>query len=162
MARAEVAALLEQIDETRGHLRQMLRGRDRATLARRPPSGNWSIVENVRHLLFAEQAHLGRYLPDGFEFSPMALAHDQLARKHSPVNTDPTDDLARVFRAWDAFHRRVRAALPQATADGLADRLVRHHKHLRAHVRVIERLLRQLEPGAGSAPTVRVRRTSAR
>ena len=38
-------------------------------LAERRPSGEWSVVENVRHLLFAERLYLGRFLPDGFTWS---------------------------------------------------------------------------------------------
>jgi hypothetical protein len=64
MSQLDVARYVTEIDRERARLRKMLRSKDSLLLARRPPNGDWSIVENVRHLLFAEQLHLGALLPE--------------------------------------------------------------------------------------------------
>jgi hypothetical protein len=61
------------IDAERARLRKLLRAADAATLGERPPNGKWSVVENVRHLLFAEELHLGRRLLADQEWSAMGL-----------------------------------------------------------------------------------------
>ncbi len=55
-----IALVLAQIDTSRGQLRALLEGLPDQVITQRPPSGKWSVLENVRHLLFAEQAHIGR------------------------------------------------------------------------------------------------------
>ena len=50
--------LMAELDERRAALYQLLRARKPAALAQRPDSGEWSVVENVRHLLYAEQRHI--------------------------------------------------------------------------------------------------------
>ena len=91
----------------------MLRGKDPKVLNRRPPNGTWSIVEHVRHLLFAEQAHLGGYLPGGFEWSAMGEG-GSAGRKLKQVGTNPTKDIDAVFAEWDRIHRPIRAAMKAA------------------------------------------------
>ncbi|MEX2226452.1 MAG: DinB family protein [Dehalococcoidia bacterium] len=73
MSQQDVAALVSEVDRARGRLRALLRSKNPGALARRPANGDWSIIENVRHLLFAEQAHLGRFLAGGFEWSPAGM-----------------------------------------------------------------------------------------
>jgi hypothetical protein len=67
---ADFAAMTEH--ELR--LRALLERFDRATLAARPPNGDWSAIENIRHLLYAEQHHLGRFVPGGLGLSPLGLS----------------------------------------------------------------------------------------
>lgn len=66
-----VTLLLEQIDAARAELHLALDGMPEAAIARRPPSG-WSVIESVRHLLFAEQAHMGRLFREHPEWSALA------------------------------------------------------------------------------------------
>ena len=66
-------------------------------LNRRPPNGTWSIVEHVRHLLFAEQAHLGGYLPNGFEWSGMGEG-GSAGRKLKEVGTQADEGHRRRLR----------------------------------------------------------------
>ncbi len=133
--------LVAEIDRKRAWLRRLLRSHDANVLAKRPASGNWSIVENVRHLLFEEQLHLGNFLPDGFEWSPLGMTQFT-ARKFADVGKNPAWDVDQVFQEWDDVHKPIRKALKSADREDVERALWRNHRHLGIHIRVIEKLLR--------------------
>jgi hypothetical protein len=137
------AGLLAQIEAEQDRLRDLLAARDPSLLARRPANGNWSVVENLRHLLFAEQLHLGRLLPEPPPFSPFGLTPDGLRDKPQlrPAGTRPSTDASEVLQAWAAAHAAIRRHLAADTPE-LRRALHRHLRHLRTHLRLIERLLR--------------------
>jgi DinB superfamily len=130
--------LIGQIDRAHAALYARLRAQPAGRLARRPDSGEWSVVENVRHLLYAEQRHLGRVLLADFSYSGMGLRPD--VRRASQAGPEPSDDIEVVLTAWNAVHRPIRAAARRAD-DAVERALDRNFRHLRSHVRVIERLL---------------------
>jgi uncharacterized damage-inducible protein DinB len=130
--------LLDQIDEARERLYASVRARAPETLAQRPTPEAWSVVENVRHLLFAEQKHLGRLYVEGFAYSPIGLRMDGRQRS-SGAGSQPTDDVEEVLAAWDVVHEEVREAVERA--DDAERALDRNLRHLRSHVRTIEKLL---------------------
>jgi hypothetical protein len=136
--------LLETIEAEQSRLRTLLAGGDAAAMAERPPNGNWSVVENVRHLLFAEQAHLGRFLPGGVAWSPLGLPpRGMQGHKRLPgVGSMPSSSVEDVLQAWEAAHAPLRSLMADDSKQ-LARALERHLRHLRAHVRIIERLLRR-------------------
>jgi len=138
------AASIADIDRERARLRRLVRAHDPKVLNRRPPNGDWSILENVRHLLFAEQLHLGGFLPDGFEWSRLGLT-SMTARRFADVGKRPTKHINEVFAAWDAVHRPIRAAIRSAAGPELERALWRNHRHLGIHIRVIEKSLRHAE-----------------
>jgi len=139
MAAKDVAALVRAIDRERARLRRLLRSQSNTALAKRPPSGDWSIVENVRHLLFAEQLHLGRFLPHGLTWSPLGLT-DRTGRAYVTVGTRPTRNVDKVFEAWDEVHEAVRKAVRSADGD-VQMALEVNLRHLTVHFRTIEDLL---------------------
>ena len=154
MSQQGIATYIKQIDEGRARLRKMLRGKDAAVLNRRPPNGTWSIVEHVRHLLFAEQAHLGGYLPDaargGVEWSPIGEG-GSAGRKLKEVGTNPTKDIDAVFAEWDRIHRPIRSAIKSAKGPEAEKSLWGNHRHLNTHTVIIERLLRKIR-GVAAGP----------
>lgn len=140
-----MATTVAEWDATRARLKALLRAQDARGLAQQPLSGDWSIIENVRHLLFAEQAHLRRFVPNGAGWSPVGLSSFTRPEIRA-VGTKPTKDLETVLAAWDGAHRPIRAALkrhPDAAATRLA--LERHLKHLNNHITGIGRMLRRFE-----------------
>ena len=140
-----VLLLLEQIDAARADLRLKLDRMPETALEQRPPSGAWSVLENVRHLLFAEQAHIGRLLRERPVWSPLGFTPETMraARKLPPPSTlGPT--LAEVWAAWDVIHRANVARISETRPADAANALTRHLSHLRAHIATIERLVRQL------------------
>ena len=153
MSEQSVAALVAEVDRVRRRLYALLRAQDERVLSKRPPSGKWSIIENVRHLIFAEQAHLGPFLPDGSTWRlsqrERAFAVDdgvvvlrvrerQLVPEYS--GAQPKGELEGALRAWDVIHRPIRKAVKVQGEDAL-HALERHLKHLLRHVEVIEKEL---------------------
>ena len=134
--------LLAQVDAEQRRLRDLLAGVDEATLAQRPANGKWSVLENVRHLLFAEQLHLGRFAPGNEPFSPLGLTPNNMnGPKFRDVGSAPPSSVEEVLNAWEATHAVTRA-LPDSDTAEVRKALNRNLRHLRAHTRVIERLLR--------------------
>ncbi len=110
----------------------------------RRPNGAWSIVENVRHLLFAEQLHLGGFLPGGFKWSPIGMT-GMTAKKCADVGMKATNQVDEVFAEWEQVHKPIRAAMKSAAGARAEKALWRNHRHLRIHIQVIERLLRDAD-----------------
>ena len=132
--------LMATIDSERLRLRELLAGRDEAKLATRPPNGNWSVLENLQHLLFAGQG-LGRYTPEGVQLSPLGLANEGLMRKFPVVGTVRPATSEEVFAAWDDSHRLL-AQLASEDTPRVRAALAKNLRHLRNHIAVIERQLR--------------------
>ncbi len=131
---------LRQLEEDRAALYALVRGASRP-LAARPPSGEWSVVENLRHLLYAEERHLLRRLTPGFTWTPLGLPTAGIV-KRSGAGSQTSDDLEEVLAAWDATHERVLAALAAAPSGSVPDAALDGNlRHLRAHVRTIRKLL---------------------
>lgn len=162
MSEGSVARLVAEVDRARRRLYALLRSTDARALSKRPASGNWSIIENVRHLVFAEQVHLAQFLPEGLAWNPMRMPKGgkALTAKGGTVvvryrerqlvpeyaGTDPKDGLEAVLRSWDSIHLPIRKALKSrgegaATAADAQYRLERHLGHLVRHVEVIEKQL---------------------
>ncbi len=143
---ASYPATMEDIERERTRLRRVLRGHDARSLNRRPPNGAWSPLENVRHLLFAEQLHLGALVSRDVEFSPLGMT-GMTAKKFAAVGRRRTSDVDEVFAEWDAIHRAIKNALKTASGLDVGKALWRNHRHLRIHTDVIERLLRRTAGG---------------
>lgn len=150
MSNRGMARYVTEIDGERARLRKMLRPMDAEILARRPANGDWSIVENVRHLLFAEQMHLGGFVAGGVQWSPVGLT-DRPRPELAPVGEDPTKDIAKVFEAWDKVHAPIRRAVISAEGPDVEKALWRNHRHLGIHIRVVEKLMRR----SGAMPPAR-------
>lgn len=150
------AALLASIEGEFARLRQLLAGKDEAAMAERPPRAAWSVLEIVRHLLFAEQAHLGRFVPSGKSWSPLGYTPRtmQETRKLPPPDAGaPPPRVAEVMAAWEAIHAATSQALAGQDTAEVRTALARNLKHLRSHVRTIERLARTLPERADGLPS---------
>jgi len=114
-------------------------------MAQRPANGQWSILENVRHLLFAEQLHLGRFVSVGQEWSPLGYTPQSMREARKPPllqGQRPVAGVAEVLAAWDTVHLATTRALAVEAATTVPAALERNLKHLRTHIRVIERIIR--------------------
>ena len=127
--------------EHQGRLRTLLERYEPALLAKRPPSGDWSAIENVRHMLYAEQHHLGRFVPGGLGLSPMGLP--QGWNKVPGADTPATTGLEAVFVEWERVHEAASARL-DVTQPWLEVQLPRLLRHQIAHGRLAARALSQL------------------
>lgn len=156
MGERDAPAVIRDVDRARRRLLALLRSQDPRVLSKRPPSGDWSIIENVRHLVFAEQAHLGRFLPGGSAWGPMDLRArgKTFTLKGGTVvirrdgrqlvadfdGAQPANDVDRAFASWEVIHKPIRAAL-KSNAPDLRPVLERHLAHLQRHVEAIEKQL---------------------
>jgi hypothetical protein len=138
--------MLAAIDETQAELRRVLRSASRRRLARRPASGGWSPVENVRHLLFHEQGLERMVSPERFTWNPLGLPPPGLAGspRVGSAGTKPTTDIDVALRAWAKVHASVRAGCRKAeSSPALEKTLEKTLRHLNTHLRIIKRLLRE-------------------
>lgn len=142
--REDAAVLLARIDDTRARLCDLMRSTDASVVIERPPSGQWSVLENVRHLLFAEQLHLGSLLPDGQVWSEVGLTPHFLAGEAAfrEVGSKPTNDIDEVLEAWDTVHATTRELFSDANEE-MCQALQRNLDHLLFHVGIIESLLHE-------------------
>ena len=138
----------------------MLAGKDETAMAQRPPSGRWSVNENLRHLLFAEQLHLGGLLAGERTWSPLGFtpAAMQVQRKLPEVAADTIPSVADILAAWDEVHAAVAGELAGNESELVHAALTRNLKHLRSHINVIGRLL---SPKRANEPATRVRSADA-
>jgi uncharacterized damage-inducible protein DinB len=115
----EVMARLEGI---RAAFRRRLRATDAGLLAARPGADEWSALENVRHMLFAEDLYLNRFiLQNDKPLNRLGLLPHflQSAQGFEDVGREPSDDLEAVLAAWDAVHADMRAFLGDLTPERL-------------------------------------------
>jgi hypothetical protein len=152
-AAPSLAAVLAEATAHQAHLRALLAGYDPRLLATRPPNGNWSAIENIRHLLFAEQLHLGRYVPGGLGLSPMGLPQRGMQGRAqiAVVGTDPTTDLDAVFDEWERVRVRVHAEMDLTQPQLPPYRLPRHLRHQQTHGKMALRAIRLLQAANTSA-----------
>jgi hypothetical protein len=139
---ADPLATLARIEAAQAALARLLRSATPARLAERPPSGNWSPLENVRHLIFAEQHHFAPSLPSGFRWSTVGVPppNRRGERRLNSVGSDPATTLDEVLDAWARVHAVVRARCVEAP-DELAQKLDGNLNHLVVHTATIEALL---------------------
>ena len=143
------AATLAAITEHQTRLRGVLESFEPAALATRPPNGDWSAIENVRHLILTVQHHLGPFVSGGLGFSPLGLPQGQ------HPDTNATTDVAAVLDEWGRLHATMCEALdvsdpalavevPRRGVRVLADQLARFLRHQQAHGRLALRALSQV------------------
>jgi hypothetical protein len=108
-------------------------------------------MENVRHLVFAEQHHFGPLLPKGFRWGSAGVpppSREKGERRLTPVGREADTTIDEVFDAWAKVHtvvlefasedeRKSSAAYWTRVASGLAGNL----NHVELHIRTIERML---------------------
>jgi hypothetical protein len=140
--RTDVQTTLTRIDQAQEQLRRLFAPIDRARLAERPPSGEWSPLEHVRHLVFAEQHHFGPYLEKGFRWSSIGVLPPNRTgeRRLNSVGSDPSTPVAEVFDAWAKIHALVRERALEAP-EQYARTLEGNLGHVNLHARVIRDLL---------------------
>jgi hypothetical protein len=143
VAERDIGTLLAELESEHERLRVMLAGTDAALLARRPPSGRWSILENVQHLVFTGNGHLGNFVPERRDWSSLGFEQvEPWAEKQLRLRAGGSMD--ELLAAWRAgYESYVPALLAQDTPD-VRHRVVRHTRHQTQHITEIERLLRRM------------------
>jgi hypothetical protein len=120
---AETMRVLQQLDQLRADFLALLREEPGEHLTLRPGPNRWSAIEHLRHLVFAEELYVHRWiLADDEPFSPIGLlpAHMLGWPDFEVVGTEPTQDLERIVSAWYRVHARLRSVLAEMSDDLLA------------------------------------------
>jgi len=116
----EVRRVLAQLDELRAEFYARLRATPPDVLNAHPGPDRWSALEHARHLLFAEDMYLNRWLLRNDQpwcklgFLPPFLEGNP---SFAEVGTAPTGDLETVLAAWDAIHAGTQAFVAEITPE---------------------------------------------
>jgi uncharacterized damage-inducible protein DinB len=117
-----VREVMARLEELRAAFRQRLRATDAGLLAARPDADEWSALENVRHMLFAEDLYLNRLiLQNDKPWNKLGLLPDFLLSRegYEGVGSESSGDLETVLAAWDAVHADMQAFLVDLTPEKL-------------------------------------------
>ena len=153
MTTEAMLAALKRTEDTIAALRERLRPLPRSRLDERPPSGEWSPMENVRHLIFAEQHHFSAAL-NGFKWGSVGVPPRSRVPGQTRLNAiglDPATTVDEVFDVWLKVHAVVGKRCLEEPNGAVQERMVRvlggDLQHVNQHARQIERLL-GLDPAA--------------
>lgn len=117
-----VRGVMDRLDEVRRQFYAALRAADPDVLVARPSAGKWSAIEQVRHLLFAEDLYFNRWiLRNDRPWNPLGLLPAFLGNEatYATVGVQATHDLEAVWAEWDALHVHTRAFVASVTAEQL-------------------------------------------
>jgi hypothetical protein len=150
-------AALKRTEDAIAELRERLRPVPRSRLDERPPSGDWSAMENLRHLIFAEQHHFSPFLR-GLRWRSVGVPPPNRTgeRRLNPIGKDPATTVDEVFDVWVKVHTVVGARCLEEQDGLVRERLVRglggDLRHLNLHASVIESLLAEIVPARQAPP----------
>lgn len=151
----------ERLEQVRDEFRKMLRSTPAEVLATRPSADQWSAIEHVRHLVFAEDLYLNRWLLrndepwNEFGLLPTFLENDP---KYADVGNQSQADLETILAAWDDIHAGTRKFLTdlspeklqqdtsdvdfgQGTVGGVLQGMAQHDLH---HIREVEAVIAKI------------------
>jgi hypothetical protein len=117
-----VRQVMQRLDEVRHDFRELLLDTDPILLANQPASGEWSVVEVIRHLLYSEDLFLNRRILGNQEpWNPFGLLPDFLEGDpaYAGVGSQPVDDLRILLEAWDGIHARMSDFIASVTEEVL-------------------------------------------
>ncbi len=118
-----VRAAVERLRALRSDFRATLRSTAPEVLRQRPEEKKWSAIEHLRHLVFAEDLNINRWILRNEEpFSKLGLLPQMWAQEpaFADVGAEPSDDLEEILTAWDKIHSRTTAFLGDATREDLS------------------------------------------
>ena len=99
-----VRTVFERLDQVRADFRSFLSSIDATLLVTRPEPGEWSALENLRHMVFAQDLYLNRWLLQSHRpWCRLGLLPAFLADRpgFGDVGSQPSNDLATVLAVWD-------------------------------------------------------------
>lgn len=116
----EVKRVMERLDAVRDEFYARLRGTPAEQLNHHTGPDAWSALEHTRHLLFAEDLYLNRWILRN-DRPWCSLGHLPPFLENNPafaeVGIDPTQDLDAVLAAWDELHTGMLDFVGSVTSD---------------------------------------------
>jgi hypothetical protein len=157
-----VKVMMDRLDELRAGFYDLLRSTEPRILTAQPGPDCWSVIEILRHLIFAEDLYLNRWiLRNDQPWNPVGLLPTFIQDDpvYDGVGGEPTEDLEFILSAWDEIHAQMREVSARLTPDelrkdtsdtdfgqgtvgGILQGLARHDL---SHIRDVEKLIRELE-----------------
>ena len=157
-----VQVMMERLDELRAGVYDLLRSTDPQILTVNPGPDRWSVVEILRHLVFAEDLYLNRWiLRNDQPWNPVGLLPTFLQDDpaYGGVGGETTEDLEAILAAWEEIHAQMREVssrltseelrkdtsdtdFGQGTVGGVLQGLARHDL---GHIRDVEALIKEFE-----------------
>lgn len=110
------------VDALRAEFRERLTAVSPSLLCTRPSPEKWSVIEHVRHLIFAEQLYVNHLiLQNEASWHPLGLLPTFMThwQGFDGVGTQQSDDLDVVLAAWAEVHTQTRALVERLTPDML-------------------------------------------
>lgn len=117
-----VRVVMKRLEDTRRAFCNELQAVDAKALTTRPEPCRWSVIEILRHLVFAEDLYLNRWMLRNEEpFNPVGLLPSFLANDpmYAKVGSEPSQSLEVVHKAWESIHARMQAFLAGVTREQL-------------------------------------------
>jgi len=119
---AQIRRMIQGLDGIRTDLFQLLRSTAIEKLTVRPESKRWSALEHLRHLVFAEDLYINRWiLRNDTPFS--ALGHLPAFLRGRPgfevVGTKPSSDLENILGEWTRIHELTISFVSEASSADL-------------------------------------------
>lgn len=114
----EVRRAVRELEDVREDVIKRLHDVPCRLLAATADGWDWSAVQHLRHLVFAEELYTNRWILQNDEpFSGLGLLPDWLEGKpgYEAVGTEPTQDLEAVVSAWQKVHARTQHVLATLT-----------------------------------------------
>lgn len=102
-----VRGMIQRLDDIRSDLFQLLRTTPKEKLTVRPKPKQWSALEHLRHLVFAEDLYINRWiLRNQTPFSNLGLLPGFLGGRpgFKEVGTAPSKDLQQILDEWTRIH----------------------------------------------------------
>jgi hypothetical protein len=118
----EIQRVMAELGKVRASFVEKLKTCSPEILNNHPGTDRWSALEHVRHLVFAEDLYLNRWILRNDKlrikmgFLPPFL-YDNPA--FAEVGTEPTQDLEIVLRAWEELHKEMLAWIDEAQIEDL-------------------------------------------
>lgn len=119
---ASLQAVMARLDEFRANFIDSLYAQPRETLLAAPQPGQWSVIDNIRHLMFAEDMYIHRWiLRDKHPWCRMGLRSAFLDNRSefAEVGTLPEQDLDILLAAWAEIHSWTKRYVAMATEEDL-------------------------------------------
>jgi hypothetical protein len=120
----EVRNVMVELEKLRTTFVQYLRSQSAVVLNNHPGPDRWSPLEHVRHLVFAEDLYLNRWILRNNEpwcklgFLPPFL-YDNPA--YADVGTEPTEHIEKVLESWKILHASMLEWVANANSEDLRD-----------------------------------------
>jgi uncharacterized damage-inducible protein DinB len=113
-----VREAMNRLEQRRAKFRARLRACDPAPLNAAPTPGEWSALQTLRHMVFAEDLYLNRYIMRNDQpWNPHGLlpAHLLSDPAYAAVASAVDNSLETVLQAWDEVHTATRTLLQEIT-----------------------------------------------